>query len=229
VAGKILFITGTDTGVGKTLLTALLLHHLREAGHDALAMKPFCSGGRGDVELLQALQPGLLPDREMNPFYYPEPVAPVAARGGRNVPLGRAAAAIRRVGDRCDILLVEGSGGLLVPLGRGYLVADLIRRLWCGVIVVARDRLGTINHTLLTVRVLEGMGVEPAAVALMSMEGGDPSVRTNERVLAGLLGRIPLVRVANVGRSASRQNGVKKGVKLVANALARLVKAAKIE
>ena len=76
---KIIFITGTDTGVGKTLLTALLLHHLRQTGVHALAMKPFCSGGRADVRLLQSLQRGELSDAEMNPFYFAEPIAPFVA------------------------------------------------------------------------------------------------------------------------------------------------------
>src|SRR5258705_9807549 len=77
--GKIIFVTGTDTGVGKTLLTGLLLHHLRTEGCHALAMKPFCSGGRGDVEFLHALQDGELSEREINPFYFHEPVAPLLA------------------------------------------------------------------------------------------------------------------------------------------------------
>src|SRR5581483_3100804 len=78
-AGRILFITGTDTGVGKTLLTAMLLHHLRVAGRRTLAMKPFCSGGRDDVELLHALQDGELTADEINPFYFSEPTAPLVA------------------------------------------------------------------------------------------------------------------------------------------------------
>src|SRR5882724_997479 len=81
---RIIFITGTDTGVGKTLLTALLLQHLLDSGVEALAMKPFCSGGREDVDLLQAIQNSRLPDDAINPFYFAEPVAPlVAARKAR--------------------------------------------------------------------------------------------------------------------------------------------------
>src|SRR5205823_6159208 len=81
---RAIFITGTDTGVGKTVLTACLLHHLLQSGMDVLAMKPFCSGSRADVDLLQALQGSRLPDQEMNPFYFSDPVAPlVAARQAR--------------------------------------------------------------------------------------------------------------------------------------------------
>src|SRR5882672_6525542 len=76
---KILFITGTDTGVGKTLITALLLERLRSRGAHALAIKPFCSGSRQDVALLQSLQPHELSDEVMNPFYFHEPLAPLIA------------------------------------------------------------------------------------------------------------------------------------------------------
>src|SRR6187402_963088 len=76
---RILFITGTDTGVGKTLLTGLLLHHLRENGVHALAAKPFCSGGTQDVVFLNEIQNGELTLRQLNPFYFRDPVAPLVA------------------------------------------------------------------------------------------------------------------------------------------------------
>jgi dethiobiotin synthetase len=226
MSSKIIFVTGTDTDVGKTLLTALLLQHLRESGRRALAMKPFCSGGRGDVELIQSLQRGELSDAEANPFYFPEPVAPVAARGARNVALRQAVASIRRVADMCDILLVEGSGGVFVPLGRGYLVADLIKRLRCEIVVVARNRLGTINHTLLTVGALSAAGLKPAAVILMSGATSDLSSRTNQGVLVKLLKGIPLVPIPYLGSAAMRPGGVKKGAEKVRNALQSLIRGA---
>src|SRR5437868_2134606 len=133
---KIIFVTGTDTGVGKTVFTGLLLHHLRTGGCHALAMKPFCSGGRADVKLLRALQEAELDEDEINPFYFPEPIAPLVSsrRHHRAVLLGEVVHRIKKVARRCDVLLIEGSGGLLVPLGEKYLVSDLIRRLECDVI-----------------------------------------------------------------------------------------------
>src|SRR5260221_11161888 len=116
---RTVFITGTDTGVGKTLLTALLLQHLLDTGVEALAMKPFCSGGRADVELLQAIQNSRLPDDAVNPFYFAESVAPlVAARKLRcRISLAQVLQKIRAVESRCERLLIEGSGGLMAPLG----------------------------------------------------------------------------------------------------------------
>ncbi len=101
---KIIFVTGTDTGVGKTLLTGLLLCHLRRRGVNALAMKPFCSGGRNDIELIQALQNHALPDEEVNPFYFPEPLAPLVAarKHRRRISLSQVLRSIERVETQCE-------------------------------------------------------------------------------------------------------------------------------
>jgi dethiobiotin synthetase len=201
---KIIFVTGTDTGVGKTLLTALLLQHLRESGCHALAMKPFCSGGRGDVKLLQSLQRGELSDEEVNPFYFRAPVAPLVElkKTRRNISLSEVVATIRHVEKKCERLLVEGSGGLMVPLGQGYLVEDLILKLKCQVTVVARNRLGTINHTLLTVARLRARGIKDAnmRVALMNGPGKDISSKSNAKFLKGLLGEVEMVVLRDLGR-----------------------------
>src|SRR4051812_24374946 len=155
--GKIIFITGTDTGVGKTVLTALLLQHLRQKKVHALAMKPFCSGDRADVEMLQKLQPGELTDSEMNPYFFAEPVAPFVAANklGKTIRLRDVVRKISNIQKRCDVLLMEGIGGVMVPLGKGFCVHDLIIALNATAIVVSQNKLGTINHTLLTVSVLQ--------------------------------------------------------------------------
>ena len=153
---KILFVTGTDTGVGKTLVTASLLHHLRASGTRALAIKPFCSGMRSDVRLLQSIQAGEISDQEANPYYFRLPVAPlIAARKlGKKITIDQVIDRIKTVEAKCDRLLVEGAGGLLSPLGWKFSAADLIARLRCDVCVVAANKLGVLNHVLLTVRAL---------------------------------------------------------------------------
>ena len=159
--GKILFITGTDTGAGKTVLTALLLAHLRSQGVNALAMKPVCTGPRSDVRLLQSLQPGELNDDEMNPFWYKAPVVPiVAARKCRKKPTQLCLEnAVQRLRERCDILLVEGAGGLMVPLANKLTWEGIIKSLKCPVLVAAKNQLGVINHGLLTINRLQTIGV----------------------------------------------------------------------
>lgn len=175
------FITGTDTGVGKTTLTSLLLQHLRRRGFPALALKPFCAGSRADAELLWTLQHGELGLNEINPFYFPEPVAPFVA-GGRHrkgVPLSAVIHHIEDVRSRfpdCTHLLIEGAGGLLVPLGERYTVLDLIVALACEVVVVAANKLGTINHTLLTIDALRHAG---AAASLRSGTTKTPRSRAD--------------------------------------------------
>src|SRR5579859_2301962 len=106
MAARILFITGTDTGVGKTLLTSLLLCYLRSRGARVLALKPFCSGGRADAELLCELQDGDLTLDEINPFYFPEPVAPLisALKHKRNIPLDHVVQRIHSIASRVPSL-----------------------------------------------------------------------------------------------------------------------------
>jgi len=198
---KITFITGTDTGVGKTLLTAFLLFHLRQKGAQALAMKPFCSGGLGDVHLLQSLQKGELSDAEMNPFYYSKPVAPyAAAKKGKKLRLEHVLEKIAGVAEKCDRLLIEGSGGLLVPLAEGFTVANLIRQLDCKVTVVGHNRLGTINHTLLTVKHLQSVEKKKAiSVVLMGKRVKDVSSGSNVEVLRHFLPGIEVSELPYLG------------------------------
>lgn len=222
---RIIFVTGTDTGVGKTIFTGLLVHHLRSTGCHALAMKPFCSGGRADVRLLRAMQDAELTEDEINPFYFPEPVAPLvsARQRKRTIPLHEVVARIKEIAARCECLLIEGSGGLLVPLGGVYFVSDLIQALNCEVIVVARNRLGTINHTFLTVAALKNLRVKPAAVALMAVnksDGSDASCATNGEILSEFLAPIPVRSIEFLGKNPSKSGALKEKCKKMKKTLA---------
>ncbi len=203
---KIIFVTGTDTGVGKTLLTALLLYHLRQKPGRTLAMKPFCSGGVGDVRLLQSLQPGELSDAEMNPYYFAQPIAPLVAatKKQKTIRLRDVVEQINQVQSQGDRLIIEGSGGLLVPLGEHYTVADLIGKLDCQVIVAARNQLGTINHTLLTINALRVIGTKPHDLSVVLMSGTKPdlSSQTNCKTLAKLLRPVSVFSLPYLGPKA---------------------------
>lgn len=159
-----LFITGTDTAVGKTVVTAGLARALKARGHDVGVMKPIGCGmrpgpvtGRNahpDTEFLKHAVDCMDPDELVNPIAFKTPAAPTVAAQveGSEVDLVKAYEAFRTLKARHDFLLVEGVGGLLVPIQRGYLVIDLIREWNIPILIVARLGLGTINHTLLTVR-----------------------------------------------------------------------------
>jgi dethiobiotin synthetase len=222
---RIIFITGTDTGVGKTLLTGLLLYHLRQNGCHALAIKPFCSGSRADTEFLRAVQDGELTPEEITPFFFAEPLAPlVAARKyHRSIRLPEVLRQIRRVAGRCQCLLIEGIGGLLVPLGEGFTVRDLIVRLDCKVIVVARNRLGTINHTLLTIEALRTIGTQALKTVLMSPHEGDSSTGSNRRTLAELLAPSPVFPIGFLGPNPLRLEALKKSENKLKKTLARIL------
>jgi len=223
------FITGSSTGVGKTVLTALLLHHLRQSGCRALALKPFCSGGQGDARLLWNLEKQDIPLNQVNPFYRSEPLAfwvDEPAKPGDPPPLtlARALEPIRVAQAQCDTLLIEGSGGLLVPLGPDFFVADLIAACASSVIVAAPNILGTISHTLMTVNELRNRGVRSIRVALMGVRRNpDPSAASNAPTLARFLGPVPLIEVPYLGPSASTLRAVKSNTPVLRETLARLV------
>ena len=232
---RIIFITGTDTGVGKTVLTALLLCHLRRRGCNALALKPFCSGGRGDARLVAALQATLTLD-EINPYHFGEPIAPLAAarRQRQVVSLTEATRHIVQFSSACDYLLVEGAGGLMSPLGEGFSALELMDRLRCEVIVVASNKLGTINHTLLTLQALGACGAHPARAApqrrtrrcravLMERRTKGGPARSNPALLAELIAPVPLFRLPHLGSSCCHKTAVEKNAIKLKNTLAQIL------
>ena len=223
---KVVFITGTDTGVGKTVLTGLLLAHLRGAGCNAFAVKPFSAGGLRDAVLFNRLQGNELPMDLVAPFRFSEPVAPLVSlrKQHANIELQRVLEKIRLALRRSELLLVEGIGGLLVPIAKGLTVSDLIFALGCPVIVVARNHLGTINHTLLTVQVLRTMSINVLKVVLMDGAKGDGSKVTNQEVLKILLDPIEVLRLPYLGRTALKAESIKNNSKKLKKLLARCLR-----
>jgi len=183
------FITGTDTGVGKTVLTALLARHLRERGVNAAALKPICSGGRDDARALRAAMKDALTPDEINPWHFRAPIAPLLAarRERKQVKLADVLAHVRAMQKRFDVVLVEGTGGLLSPLGGNFDSRDLIAALRATPMVVCRNRLGVVNQVLLTLAALPRSASCCARVVLMSPAKPDASTSTNVSLLAEFL------------------------------------------
>jgi dethiobiotin synthetase len=171
-----LFFTGTDTGVGKTWITAAVTRLLRRQGHPVQVCKPVASGARWvegrwlseDTELL-AEAAGMAGAWDAITYWtFPDPLAPsvAARRQGVNLTRVQVAEAVRRHSRPGVPLLVEGVGGLLCPLTGDATVADLAADLRFPVVVVARRSLGTLNHTLLTLEVARGRGLAVAGVVV---------------------------------------------------------------
>ena len=156
------FVTGTDTGVGKTRVTSALAAQLRERGRHVIAAKPIESGGGDDAESI-ARAAGHPP---ICLYRFAPPIAPgvAAETEGRTIDFDAIARALAE--HPHDIMLVEGAGGLLCPLGGTRTMAELAAHLRLPLLLVARAGLGTINHTLLTVAEARRRGLEVAGVIL---------------------------------------------------------------
>ncbi|HET6603333.1 MAG TPA: dethiobiotin synthase [Xanthomonadaceae bacterium] len=164
-----MYVTGTDTGAGKTVAACALVHALRARGHTVAAMKPVASGCQrdrhghwrnGDVEALMAAS-GIGPRADVNPFALPEPTAPQlsAARAGMQVTLAPIQSAYGRLAQRAGQVLVEGVGGWAAPLSDRLDQAQLARALACDVVMVVGLRLGCLSHARLTARAVRADGL----------------------------------------------------------------------
>lgn len=189
------FITGTDTGVGKTRVTTGLIAELRTRGVDAAGMKPVECGGREDAAALHEASGRVDPLDRINPVSFAEPVAPAAATEPVVIDFPHIRGCFEALARSHDLVLVEGAGGWLVPLDRERTMADLAVFLGLPVIVVASNRLGVLNHTLLTLRAIASSGLECGAVYLNTIPdgGADSSRAGNARVLREHLPGIPVI------------------------------------
>ena len=162
------FIAGTDTGVGKTIVTATIATAFKAHGVNAGVMKPITTGvaesstGLSDPDWLVSAMGVTDPPDLIAPYRFPTPAAPLvaAARMGQLIDLKRILDAFQALSTRHDCVVVEGIGGVMVPLTTDLLVVDLVKRMGLPVLVVARASLGSINHTLLTLECLRNRGVE---------------------------------------------------------------------
>lgn len=193
-----LFITGTDTNSGKTYVTCLLLRALNAAGKPAVGFKPACCGDRQDVEaLLAAGAPGPTPD-EINPVFFAQPLSPLVAGWMANVPFDFAAitTAWENLSGKHEHILVEGAGGWEVPVTVKETMADVAVALGLPVVVVVNNRLGALNHCLLTVRAVQGRGLKVVAIVLnYPHDERDSASISNPAALREILPGIPLVEV----------------------------------
>ena len=188
------FVTGTDTGVGKTWFTARLVRAWRAAGHRAAALKPVSTGDREDARVLREAGGEILSLDEINPTHLSAPLAPFVAAQmeKRTIDFPSENRRIAKLATQWTHLAVEGVGGWRVPLAPDYDVRDWARDLGFPVIVVARAGLGTLNHTRLTVDSIRDAGLTCAGVVLNpGLDAPSPDFdlvrRTNLETLRALL------------------------------------------
>ena len=184
------FITGTDTDAGKTYVTCLLIEAMRRAGRRAVGYKPFACGSRGDALALREAGGGVLGMDEVNPIFFKAPASPYVAGLLENRAVD-VEAALRGFGDlagRFEAVLVEGAGGWEVPLRDGETMADFAVALGLPVVVVVNNKLGCLNHTILTVRAIQARGLRCAGVILNQVaDERDPASISNGMVLRRFL------------------------------------------
>ncbi|MBV8275972.1 MAG: dethiobiotin synthase [Verrucomicrobia bacterium] len=188
-------VTGTDTGIGKTYCGCGLIRAARAAGINCTGMKPFCTGDTSDVELIDAASGNDTPHHLLNPVWLRPPLAPYAAAMLENRPIDITAVrnAYQELAAKHDLVLVEGAGGLLVPILRGYNFRDLAVDLNLAVILVAPNRLGVINHVLLSAESVAKAGLRLALLILNELDP-EPTLatQTNPSILEELLD-VPLL------------------------------------
>jgi dethiobiotin synthetase len=197
-----LFVTATDTGVGKTVVTAGLALAFAGRGVDVAVSKPFQSGNlatdpEGDAMRLKRL--ARLEDdvEDIVAYAFPEPLAPLVAarRSGVEISPEAVVEHVRALAARHEAILVEGAGGLAAPLADAWTVADLAGELRLPLLVVARPGLGTVNHTVLTVSAARSAGLAVAGVVLNGAgPGTDRSVETNAELIESFA-RVPVLGV----------------------------------
>ncbi len=187
------FITGTDTGIGKTWFTRWLVRAWRLQGYNAVGLKPISSGDRDDAVFLREASGNVLSLDETNPIHFLQPAAPlIAARTeNRTIDFPTLNRSILTTANRFSHVAVEGVGGWRVPLASGYEVRDWARDLALPVVVVALNRLGVLNHTLLTLESIHAAGLTCAAVVLNAGPEASPDLdfvrRENVLLLQSLL------------------------------------------
>ncbi|WP_292444108.1 dethiobiotin synthase [Methylibium sp.] len=184
------FVTGTDTGVGKTLASCALLHALRAAHPRCIGMKPVAAGTdtqghNEDVLALRAASNVAVPATLDNPVLLAEPLSPhiAAARAGRSIEIKAIVRAYGELASQADAVVVEGAGGFLVPLSPNETGADLAAALGLPVILVVGLRLGCLNHALLTRDAIQARGLRLAGWIANRI---DPTMAEQEANLAYL-------------------------------------------
>ncbi len=197
------FITGTDTDVGKTIATTLIAAYFKKQGKNVIPYKPIQSGAledganlvAPDIQLYRLAFPALN-EEEANTYLLKTPSSPYLAsrEDGVNILPAKIVQHFRVLEQKYDMVLVEGAGGLIVPIqDNGYNMIDLIKELSIPAILVARAGLGTINHTVLSVMAMRDAGIPIGGIILNQLTQGDSSIEQDNKRMIEYLTNIPII------------------------------------
>lgn len=204
---KSLFIAGTDTDVGKTYITAGLAVTLRKTGVDVGVMKPFAAGTaqkKGykseDVEILSRSAMTCDPENLVNPQFFPIPASPYTAwKKLKTKPkVSTILSSFKKLSKLHDMLLVEGMGGIMTPILKDYYITNLIKEMKIPTVIVTRSKVGTVNHTIMTVKMCEKYKLPLKGIIINNFDDGYPikDLTKDLKALTGIpvLGTIPFIK-----------------------------------
>lgn len=212
------FVTGTDTGVGKTIISSGLAAVLKEKGKDVGVFKPLLSGiprehPLSDTSLLKQLSLTSLSYEEITPFQFKEPLAPYVAGKleGKAADLEDVLSHWNKIKGKHEFFIIEGAGGISVPLGEKFLVSHLISALQLPVIIVARPNLGTVNHIFLTIEYAKSLDLDIAGIVINGLsENPDLAEKTNPNLIQELCD-VPILGITPKLKEVTEEN-IKKMV-----------------
>jgi dethiobiotin synthetase len=206
---KGVFVTGSDTGVGKTVIAGAIAAAIKAHGLDVGVMKPVASGAKEiegklvseDAVYLKKIIDSTDDDALVNPILLKPPIAPTIAASKTGVPIDidKIWKAYEELTNKHDFVVVEGIGGLMVPIDDTLFVADLVRKMDLALVIVSRDYLGAINHTLLTLEYAKSRNIRIKGIVINMLKNGDDFVREIEKhSSAPVLGTIPILENVSV-------------------------------
>ncbi len=204
---KSLFITGTDTDVGKTYITAGLAVAIRKMGIDVGVMKPFAAGTaqkKGykseDIEILSKAAQACDPENLVNPQFFPIPASPYTAWKNLKIKpkINSVLSSFKKLSKIHSMMLVEGMGGIMTPILKNYFVTDLIKDMKIPAVLVTRTKVGTVNHTIMTVKMCEKYKIPIKGIIINDFDSDGYKVKELTRDLKSLtgvriLGSIPFI------------------------------------
>jgi len=198
---KSIFITGTDTDVGKTYITAGLAVSVRKMGIDVGVMKPFAAGivqKKGfkseDVEILSTAAQVNDPENLVNPQFFPIPASPYTAWKNLKIKpkIPSILASFKKLSKLHEMILVEGMGGVMTPILKDYYVTNLIKEMKIPAVIVMRSKIGTVNHTVMTVRMCEKYKIPIKGIIINDFDSDGYKTKELTRDLKNLLG-VPIL------------------------------------